>query len=108
MPTEDSSFQVANNERAHRFEVEAEEHSAFLSYRHVGNSLALDHTEVPPELEGRGIASKLARTALEYARGQGMQVVPICPYVSKYLKKHSEYLDLLSEQDRLHVLNSEN
>ena len=107
MATEDSSFEITNNERTHRFEVESADQTAFLSYRHVGGSLTLDHTEVPPELEGRGIASKLARTALDYAREQGLQVVPICPYISKYLKNHSEYLDLLSEENRKHVLNSE-
>jgi len=107
MASEDGSFQVTNNERTHRFELESGDQTAFLSYRHVGGSLTLDHTEVPPELEGRGIASKLARTALEYAREQGLQVVPICPYVGKYLKKHSEYLDLLSDENRRHVLNSE-
>ena len=107
MASEDGNFQVTNNERTHRFEVELGDQTAFLSYRHVGGSLTLDHTEVPPELEGRGIASKLARTALDYAREQGLQVVPICPYISKYLKKHSEYLDLLSEENRRHVLNSE-
>jgi predicted GNAT family acetyltransferase len=107
MASEDGGFQVTNNERTHRFEVESGDQTAFLSYRHVGGSLTLDHTEVPPDLEGRGIASQLARTALDYAREQGLQVVPICPYISKYLKKHSEYLDLLSEENRKHVLNSE-
>ncbi|HKR29928.1 MAG TPA: GNAT family N-acetyltransferase [Terriglobales bacterium] len=107
MASEGGSFQVTNNERSHRFEMEFGDQTAFLSYRHVGGSLTLDHTEVPPELEGRGIASKLARTALEYAREQGLQVVPICPYISKYLKKHSEYLNLLSDEDRKHVLDSE-
>ncbi|HEU5232394.1 MAG TPA: GNAT family N-acetyltransferase [Terriglobales bacterium] len=107
MVSEDGSFEVSNNERTHRFEVESGEQTAFLSYRHVGGSLTLDHTEVPPELEGRGIASKLTRTALEFARERGLEVVPICPYVSKYLKKHSEYLDLLSDDNRRHVLNSE-
>jgi hypothetical protein len=107
MASKDGSFEVSNNERTHRFEVELGAQTAFLSYRHVGGSLTLDHTEVPPELEGCGIASKLTRTALEYARERGLQVVPICPYVSKYLKKHSEYLDLLSDENRKHVLNSE-
>lgn len=107
MASEDGSFQVSNNERTHRFEVESGEQTAFLSYRHVGGSLTLDHTEVPPELEGRGIASKLTRTALDYAREQGLKVVPLCPYVSRYLKKHSEYLDLLNDENRRHVLDSE-
>lgn len=107
MASEDGSFQVSNNERTHRFEVESGEQTAFLSYRHVGGSLTLDHTEVPPELEGRGIASKLTRTALDYAREKGLEVVPLCPYVSRYLKKHSEYLDLLNDENRRHVLDSE-
>jgi len=95
--------EIVNNERAHRFEAEVEGQTAVLTYRHIGGSLALDHTEVPPELGGRGIASMLARAALQHARSQQLEVVPNCPYVSAYLKKHPEYQDLLSEENRKRI-----
>ena len=46
-------------------------------------------------LSGRGIATKLIRGALEMVRGQGLKVVPQCPFVSAFMGKHPEYNDLL-------------
>jgi uncharacterized protein len=91
---------VVNNEKAGRFEIETDGSMAMLTYRLLGNSILLDHTEVPRELEGRGIASQLAREALEFARSKGLHVVPICPFVSGYLRRHPEYHDLLSPGER--------
>jgi predicted GNAT family acetyltransferase len=56
-------FQVKNNESSSRFEAQVNGYTAILTYRRLGKSIVLDHTEVPPAVEGRGIASKLARTA---------------------------------------------
>jgi len=99
--------EIVNNEAAHQFEAEVDGHMAVLTYRHIGASLALDHTEVPPEIGGRGIASMLARAALDHARAEHLEVAPNCPYVSAYLKKHSEYHDLLSEENLKKVLRHE-
>jgi len=49
----------------------------------------------PPELSGRGVASKLVRGALELVRAQGLKVVAKCPFVSAYMGKHPEFNDLL-------------
>jgi predicted GNAT family acetyltransferase len=54
------------------------------------------HTEVPKELEGRGIGSALVRGLLEIARAQGLKVQAVCPFVKAYLDRHPEYADLLS------------
>jgi predicted GNAT family acetyltransferase len=91
---------VVNNEKAGRFEIEARGSMAMLTYRLLGNSILLDHTEVPRELEGHGIGSQLVREALEFARLNGLRVVPICPFVVDYLRKHPEYQDLLSPGGR--------
>ncbi len=53
------------------------------------------HTEVPKELNGKGIGSALVRGLLDIARTQGLKVVPVCPFVSGYIAKHPEYADLL-------------
>ncbi len=53
------------------------------------------HTEVPPAFEGRGIAAKMAGTALEYARAKGFRVRSYCSYVTRYIDRHPEYQDLL-------------
>jgi len=53
------------------------------------------HTEVPDAIEGRGVGSALARTALNDARANGLTVVPSCPFVSAYIKRHPAYLDIV-------------
>jgi len=46
---------------------------------------------------GQGLAGKMAKTALEYARNNGLDVVPNCPFVRAYIRRHSEYRELVSE-----------
>jgi uncharacterized protein len=91
---------VKNNEGQHRYEVEIEDHLAELVYSRRGDQITLMHTGVPPALEGRGIAGKLAQTALDEARQQKLTVDPACPYVASYIHRHQEYLDLLSPPDQ--------
>jgi len=57
--------------------------------------LQLIHSEVPPALRGTGIASELAKSALDWARENNVQVDVICPSVREYIQKHPEYNDLL-------------
>jgi uncharacterized protein len=52
--------------------------------------LDLQHTDVPPSGQGRGIGDALVRAALAYAREQGMRVMATCPYVQAWLRKHPE------------------
>ena len=86
---------VTNNERAGRFEVTVDGHTGFLQYRAVpGNGIELMHTEVPRELEGRGLGGSLARAALDHARAAGLEVTATCPFVRRYLERHPEYADL--------------
>jgi hypothetical protein len=63
-------------------------------YRDVG-TVVLVHTEVPPALEGRGYASRLARTALDFARAHSLHVVPQCPFVKTYIQRHPDYDELV-------------
>jgi hypothetical protein len=92
-----SSAPVRNNESASRFEVEMEGHLAELQYMRRGNRLILVHTGVPADLAGRGIGSLLVRTGLEFARAEGLKVVPICPFVQSYIERHPEYQDLVKK-----------
>jgi predicted GNAT family acetyltransferase len=68
---------------------------SLLAYLQSPGRIVFVHTEVPPELRGRGIASELARRALDYARREGLRVVVQCPFVAGYLRAHPEYADLL-------------
>jgi len=86
---------VENNEAAQRFEVKVGNQLAVVEYRRAGNNIIFTHTGVPPALEGQGIASKLARSALEYAQQEQLTVVPLCPFVASYIRRHPEYQGLV-------------
>jgi predicted GNAT family acetyltransferase len=88
--------EVRNNAPLNRFELEVDGHTAVAYYRPSPGLLTFTHTEVPPELGGRGVGSTLVRGALELARAQGLKVASRCPFVSAYLGKHPEFNDLLA------------
>ena len=78
-----------------RFEIERNGQTAFLENNLAGNVLQLIHTEVPATLHGKGLATELAQSALEWARERGLKVDVICESVAAYIKKHPEYADLV-------------
>ena len=90
---------VTHNEAASRFGLLVDGRRALLTYRRFPNRIVFDHTEVPRPLEGHGLGAKLARFALDFARANHLQVVPLCPYVSTFIHKHPEYQDLVSSDD---------
>jgi uncharacterized protein len=87
---------VTRNAEDHRFEATLDGHTSVLSYREAAGRVTLIHTEVPPELRGRGIADTLARAALDDARRRSVQVRPLCPFVQAFMKRHPEYADLVA------------
>jgi uncharacterized protein len=94
------NIQVENNEAAHRYEAHVDGRLAQIVYEREGDRIAYLHTEVPEELEGRGIAGQMTKVALDEAREQGLTVVPLCPYVSGYIRRHPAYLDIVDEAYR--------
>lgn len=96
---------VTQNEEAQRFEATVDGLRALITYRRFPDHLALLHTEVPAPLQRQGLAAKLTRTALDFARAQHLRVAPLCPYVSAFLKKHREYQDLVSAEDLKKILS---
>ncbi|MGZ4011680.1 MAG: GNAT family N-acetyltransferase [Flavisolibacter sp.] len=94
---EKQQYTVTNNEKEQRFEVLEDGHLGYLEYRFYKNNIAMMHTFVPDELEGRGIASALAHYALEWAREHQKPVIVYCPFVAAYLKRHPEYNELLAK-----------
>lgn len=96
---------VTNNEEARRFETSGAGLLAFITYRRFPDRIVFQHTEVPAPLEGKGLAAKLARTALDFARANHLRVVPLCPYVSSFIRKHREYQDLVSGGDLQKLLS---
>ena len=88
---------IVNNTRAHRFELTVDGHMAKSWYRLSPGVITFTHTEVPEELEGRGIGSRLVRAALDHARAEGLKVVPLCPFTAAWIKRHPDYADLVIE-----------
>jgi len=81
-----------------RFEYDEDGDTAYLEFEiDSGGWITLWHTEVPESLRGRGIASVLAKTALEYARNNQLKVDVICPVVADYIQKNPEYRSLLGK-----------
>ncbi|HEY0438266.1 MAG TPA: GNAT family N-acetyltransferase [Phenylobacterium sp.] len=91
---------VVMNEETHRFELTLEGHTAFAEYNLLHDAIVLPHTVTPPELEGRGVGSALAKAALGYAREHGLKVKPICTFMAGYIEKHPEWQDLVHPQFR--------
>jgi predicted GNAT family acetyltransferase/glutaredoxin len=60
-------------------------------HRRRENRIVFLHTEVDEALEGRGFGSRLAAAALGDARERGLEVVPLCPFIARYIQRHPEY-----------------
>jgi uncharacterized protein len=86
---------IRNQPGQSRFHTEVDGFEGELAYQRKGNVITFLHTTVADELEGQGIGSRLARAGLEYARQEGLQVVPSCPFVRSYLERHQEYASLV-------------
>ena len=91
----DAMNDVVNNKAHHRYELTVEGHLAATYYEISGNVITFIHTEVPPELGGRGIGSILVQGALDQVRAAGWKVIAECPFLKAWIGKHSEYRDML-------------
>ena len=84
------SAQVTDNPAESRFELWVDGRLAELPYRRNGKRLVLIHTEVPVELEGRGLAGALVAAAVDRAAREGLTVVPLCPFARGWLQRHPD------------------
>ncbi|HMI99594.1 MAG TPA: GNAT family N-acetyltransferase [Gaiellaceae bacterium] len=92
-----SELTVADNPDRRRYEARVgSEIVGFIDYREAPGKMKLMHTEVEPALGGRGVASQLVAWTLDDIRRRGLSVVPFCPFVVAYLRRHPEYSHLVS------------
>ena len=91
----DKNVLVTHNPEENRFELTRDGHLAVLDYIMMDDIIIFTHTGVPPEIEGGNVGVKLVETGLEYARQNGLGVKSKCWFMSKYLRRHPEYQDLL-------------
>ena len=90
-PTTQDPVTVTHNAGEHRFEAEVDGRLSVTEYELRDGEMVFTHTHVPPELRGRGIAEKIVRAALDYAREEKLRVVPECSYVAVFIQRHREY-----------------
>jgi predicted GNAT family acetyltransferase len=95
---------VADNPSASRYELHVgTELAGFVTYQmdNDGTVISFLHTEVEPAFQGAHLATHLARFSLDDARERGLAVLPFCPYIGSWIKKHPEYTDLVPPDRRV-------
>lgn len=99
---QDPTIEVRNVADQSRYEVVVDgDVAGFAEYAAVrGERIVFTHTEIAPAFEGRGLATRLIADALADARDREQVIVPICPFVSKYVHAHPEYVPFLDERIR--------
>ncbi|HEY7887768.1 MAG TPA: GNAT family N-acetyltransferase [Steroidobacteraceae bacterium] len=89
---------VRDDSARQRYELEVEGGVAFVDYLRDGRKVIMTHAEVPLPLRGGGIGAALVKGALALVRERGEKVVPLCPFVVQYMRRHPETHDLLAER----------
>jgi predicted GNAT family acetyltransferase len=102
MPEE---IDIVHQPEKQRFMLEAEGLEAELTYQLSGKTIIFNHTLVPDQLQHRGLANKLAETALSYAREENLQVDPQCRFMAVFIQRHKQYQDLLQKPMESHPLD---
>lgn len=94
--TED--YELINNESKHQYEFHLEGYTPKIEYIINNNSeIFLTHTEVHPALGGRGIGTQLVKKVLEDIKNKELKLVPLCPFVAAYIKRHPEWISIVKE-----------
>ena len=89
---------LTDNPEASRYEMHVHgELAGLVDYRLRGEVISLVHTEIEPPFRSAHLATHLARFSLDDARKRGVAVLPFCPYVNSWIRKHPDYADLVPE-----------
>jgi hypothetical protein len=89
---------VRDDTENHRYLLERDGRVVGLTvYHERGGRRFFVHTEVEPEYEGEGLGSTLARGALDDVRAMGMKIVPLCPFISAFIRRNPEYAELVDQ-----------
>jgi uncharacterized protein len=99
--------EVRDNRDRTRYELLVDgEVAGFIQYNMRGGRLILVHTEIDKARAGHGLASILVAGTLDDIRRRGLDIVPVCPFVERYIRRHPEYDDLV-DHEMFDALNSE-
>jgi predicted GNAT family acetyltransferase len=97
--TDDSTPDVRNNRARSRYEIVVDGAVAgFLQYTMRGGRVLLTHTAIPDANSGKGLGTTLVRGALDDVRERGLRMVPVCPFVERFVERHPDYDDLVDHE----------
>ena len=89
-------MEVVFNEELSQFEMDLDGAKALIGFKkEMDGTLNLVHTEVPQEYEGKGVGSQLVKQTLEQIKTTDKKIVPSCPFIAAYIKRHPEYESLV-------------
>ena len=91
----DTNYQLIENEAAKQYEFHVDRFIPKIEYIKVKGKIFLTHTEVPVELEGKGIGSALVKQVLEEIEKLDLILIPMCPFVAVYIKRNPEWKKLV-------------
>lgn len=92
------SIHVTHRPADSRFVADVDGGEAVLAYESYDDgTLDLEHTVVPHEARGSGVADALVRAAVAYARREGVQLIPTCPYVAAWRQRHPDQADVFTD-----------
>ena len=98
----DRGYVVRDNPAERRYELLfGDERVGEILYRVRPGKVVLLHTEVDPMVEGSGLGGRLVAGALDDIRSRGLAVVPLCPFVAAYIRRHPEYDDLVARHQAI-------
>ena len=87
---------VRDNPDQHRYEAYVgSELAGFATYHSQPGLITVLHTEIKRPLEGQGIGSELVRRMLDDIGAKGARVLPVCPFMLAFLRRHPQYNDLV-------------
>jgi len=67
-----------------------------MTYTQAGpGRITIDHTEVDPSQNGKGLGKKLVDAGVAFARENGLKIVPLCPFAKRVLTGSEKYADVL-------------
>ncbi|GBD91775.1 hypothetical protein BMS3Abin04_02507 [bacterium BMS3Abin04] len=91
----ESNNKLVDNEQLKQYEFHIDKFVPKIEYIKEKDKIYLTHTEVPTNLEGRGIGSDLIKNVLEDIKRKNLTLIPLCPFVALYIKRHPEWKKLV-------------
>jgi len=98
MKEEYKDLELVHDTKRERFEMHVGDELAFIEYKKSPTAIFVMHTEVTPELEGKGAATAIIEKVLDYIEHTNLKLVPLCPLVAAYIKRHPEWNKIVDER----------